>query len=76
MLYALIPVNVRRYPNATFFMVPDPQSIYWGHISLLDADMRCLELLLEKNSEWKYYINLAGSELPSLPVEAMEARLG
>ena len=38
--------------------------IYWGHISLLEADLRCLRSLLENNNRWEYYVNTAGSELP------------
>ena len=44
----------RRYPSASVFVHPEPNKIYWGHISLLKADLGCLELLLGKKSRTKY----------------------
>jgi hypothetical protein len=52
--------------------VPDPDPVYWGHMSLLNSDLRCLKLLLAQDKEWKYYMNLAGSEMLGVPIEVME----
>ena len=59
----------------SIFQVKDPAPVYWGHISLLEADLTCLRLLLRSNGRWKFYLNLSGSELPRFSVEQMEAML-
>ncbi len=46
------------------WIAPNATEVYWAHISLLEADLKCLELLLDKDKDWQYYLNLAGSELP------------
>ncbi len=45
-------------------MVSQTENIYWGDISLLNADLACLDLLLQNDQVWQYYFNLAGTELP------------
>lgn len=48
------------------FLVPRPSSIdvKWGRISVLDADLICARLLLARNKNWRYWINLTGQEFP------------
>ncbi len=50
------------YPGAK--MLLKFGEVHWGHISLLDADLGCLRSLLAEFGGWKFYANLAGSELP------------
>ena len=64
-----------HFPNSTIFLHPQPAEIYWGTYSLLNADLRCIEALLERNEEWEYYINLAGTELPVTSVEELARKL-
>lgn len=45
--------------------------VWWGHISVLDADLACLRQLVNSKREWKYFMNLAGSELPLKTVAEM-----
>jgi len=52
------------YPNATIFLSERQISVVWEHISLLEGDLACLEQLEKRNSEWKYFVNVAGSEYP------------
>ncbi len=54
----------KQYSDAKIFVAPSRKEIYWGHISLLEADLACHELLYSRHDEWKFYLNLAGSELP------------
>ena len=63
---SLVSCYHRRYPNSSVFLVSHPEPIYWGHISLLNSDLTCLAMLLARNKEWRYYLNLAGSELATL----------
>ena len=37
--------------------------MYWGHISVLDADLICLRHLLAVG-QWDYFVNTAGTEMP------------
>jgi len=37
--------------------------VYWGHISIVYAEMNCLRDLLRYN--WKYFINLSGFMFPA-----------
>lgn len=57
-----------KYPEATIFVVDDPIPVFWGHFSVLEADLKCMELLRTKNKEWKVVFNPAGTELPLKPI--------
>ena len=50
------------------FIYENSDHTFWGHISILNADLACLRHLHfnDRNSQvgWKYFFNLAGSELP------------
>jgi len=37
--------------------------VYWGHISIVYAEMNCLRDLL--HYKWKYFINLSGFMFPA-----------
>ena len=38
--------------------------VVWGHFSVLEADLICMQDLLTKHATWKYFINLTGQEFP------------
>ena len=50
----------------------DTHPIYWAHISMLMADIKCLDLLLKsditKLYQWQYFINQPGTALPTMKV--------
>jgi hypothetical protein len=50
-------------PNV--FLASKPISVQWGTMSVLEADLYCMEDLL-KYKKWKYFINLTGQEMPLL----------
>ena len=52
------------YYNSSVILSPSDISLVWQHSSLLEADLNCLEALLEKYENWKYYVNIVGSEFP------------
>ncbi len=58
--------------TSTIFKVDSPAEIYWGHISMVEADLHCLQELLYRDFEWKYFLNLPGSMLPAFGIEEME----
>ena len=72
---SLIECYQSHFPNTTIFLHPQPAEVIWGDYSLLNADLRCLEALYERNSEWDYYVNLAGTELPVTTVESLASKL-
>ena len=37
--------------------------VYWGHFSIVEAELICLEDLLNNGRNWKYASDLAGSEM-------------
>ena len=53
-----------HYGNTSVILSPHQTSLVWQHSSLLEGDLNCLELLLKERSNWKYYINIVGSEYP------------
>ncbi|XP_059096883.1 N-acetyllactosaminide beta-1,6-N-acetylglucosaminyl-transferase-like isoform X2 [Tigriopus californicus] len=57
-----------KHPKATIFTVDDPISVFWGHFSVLEADLKCMQLLRTRNTHWNLLINPAGTELPLKPM--------
>ena len=54
--------------SVRMFVYQESKMVFWGHSSILRAEMDCLRQLLinDKQSDqpWRYFFNLAGSELP------------
>jgi hypothetical protein len=47
------------------FVVSQPIEVYYGHISITDAQLNCMrDLEKYPRSRWKYAINLCGREIP------------
>ncbi len=51
---------VRCFPNV--FVASRLERVFWGHISVVRAEMNCLQDLLQYH--WKYFINLSGQMFP------------
>ena len=64
---SLVSCYNKRFGDGKLFTIRNPQSIFWGHISVLDADLVCLHELLERSDDWTYFVNNAGTELPIRP---------
>ena len=58
-LAAMMSVS-RCFPNV--FIASRLQSVYWGHISIVLAEMNCLHDLMPYR--WRYFINLSGQMFP------------
>ena len=46
------------------FLLETRIDVQWGHFSVLEPDLLCMEELLSRNKKWKYFINLTGQEFP------------
>ena len=47
------------------FVVSRPISVYYGHHSIMDAQLNCMDDLMKRpKGSWKYVINLCGHEVP------------
>ena len=47
------------------FVVSRPVKVYYGHISITDAQLHCMsDLARYRENRWKYVINLCGREVP------------
>ena len=42
----------------------EAEDALWGGYSLVDAELRGMERLLEMNDRWTHYINLSGQDFP------------
>jgi hypothetical protein len=59
------PISLAQFPAGVAFVQP-PLWTFWGHISLVQAELRALEMLYEKaNPEW--FAILSGSDYPIAP---------
>lgn len=70
----------RQHPNnstgaGAIILLRPPLEVYWGHISVLQAEITCLRALASSGRPWQYFLNLAGSELPSVPIGELERRV-
>ena len=52
-----------KYPESSIALSSRSVPVYWGHFSIVEAELICLEDLLNNNKSWKYATNLAGSEV-------------
>ena len=48
------------FPNV--FITSQSETVYWGHISIIHAEMHCMKELMQY--KWKYFINLSGQMFP------------
>ena len=54
----------RKFPHSTFFIAKHPVPVLWQDESVLRADLICLRQLMQRDNNWKIFLNLASSELP------------
>ncbi|TGZ75531.1 hypothetical protein CRM22_000301 [Opisthorchis felineus] len=52
--------------DSNVFFVPDEErtTVRWGYFSVLEPELTCTRLLLQRSRKWKYWINLTGQEFP------------
>ena len=52
-----------KFPEGNIFRSSQSVPVYWGHYSIVEAELICLTDLLDLDHDWKYAVNMAGSEL-------------
>ena len=57
-----IEAMIRCLPNA--FIPEKITDVIWGHFSVVEAQINCMEELLQSPVKWKYYISLVGQDFP------------
>ena len=45
-------------------LVPDRLNVTYGGFNRLDADLKCMRLLLQADHDWRHLINLCGQDFP------------
>ncbi|KAG5453212.1 N-acetyllactosaminide beta-1,6-N-acetylglucosaminyl-transferase [Clonorchis sinensis] len=58
--------QVRKSYGPEVFLVPFENTtvVTWGRLSVLESDLLCSRMLLERCPSWLYWINLTGHEFP------------
>ena len=54
--------SIRSHPNV--FITTKTVNVIYYHISLLEAQLNCMDDLLQSKTQWKYLINLVGQDYP------------
>lgn len=50
--------------------------VYWAHITVVEAELICLDDLFNfPGADWKYVLNLAGTELPNYSHQKLRSEL-
>ena len=77
-LKSIIKCYQETFPKTNIIIANWTMPIYYftttGYSSL-NADLTCLELLYHSSSNWKYHINVAGTELPMYNLDDFSAML-
>ena len=53
----------KRFPGSYIYSSSQSVPVYWGHFSIVEAELFCLTDLLNSGRNWSYAINMAGSEV-------------
>ena len=51
-----------KYPGG-YINAVQRTPVYWGHYSIVEAELVCLTELMDSGRNWSYAINMAGSEV-------------
>ena len=51
-----------RFPGSYIYSPAQRVSVYWGHYSIVEAELICLSDLMSNGRNWSYAVNMAGSE--------------
>ena len=57
-----IKAMIRCLPNV--FISKNSIDVFWGHFSLVQAQLNCMDELVRSSVKWKYYISLVGQDFP------------
>ena len=60
--HRVVKAMTRCLPNV--FLASKRMDVVWGHISVVQAQLSCMEEPLQSSMKWKYYISLIGQDFP------------
>ena len=52
-----------RFPGSYIYSSARSVPVYWGHFSIVEAELLCLTDLMVNGRNWSYAVNMAGSEV-------------
>ena len=53
----------KRFPGSYINSSSQSVPVYWGHFSIVQAELLCLTDLMNSHRNWSYAIDMAGSEV-------------
>ena len=59
----IIKCYKHKYQDSYIAVSSRSVPVYWGHFSIVEAELICLQDLLNNGRRWEYATNLAGSEM-------------
>ena len=59
----MIKCYQEKYPETYISLSSRSVPVFWGHFSIVEAELICMGDLLRNNRSWKYATDLAGSEV-------------
>eukprot|EP00095_Tigriopus_kingsejongensis_P009896 maker-scaffold470_size172058-snap-gene-0.32 protein:Tk09896 transcript:maker-scaffold470_size172058-snap-gene-0.32-mRNA-1 annotation:"n-acetyllactosaminide beta- -n-acetylglucosaminyl- isoform a isoform x2" len=71
----LIQCYQEVFPNTAIIVISRTVPVFWGHFSVLQADLKCLRALRAANKVWKDFINPAATELPITDMTGIRNKL-
>ena len=63
-----------KYPRS-YINAVQRTPVYWGHYSIVEAELVCLTELMDSGRDWSYAIDMAGSEVMTFTNKEMVAEL-
>ena len=51
-----------EYPGSYIKLASENIPVFWGHFSIVQAELNCLQDLMNNGHNWSYALDLAGSE--------------
>ena len=52
-----------RFPGAYIYSPAQSVPVYWGHFSIVEAELFCLTDLMDNGRDWSDAVDMAGSEV-------------
>jgi len=64
-----------KFSDSWIFSSTVSESVIWGHYSIVQAELNCLNDLMENNRAWSYALDMAGSEVMTFTNRELVANL-
>merc|ERR1719342_878809 len=64
-----------KFSDSWIFSSNVSESVVWGHYSIVQAELNCLNDLMESNRNWLYALDMAGSEVMTYTNKELVANL-